>query len=320
VYRTKTWWRGRDFPAPWAPDILGKEPIEGKYYPIPDLTEEEVFKNVNSNYLSSYDNATVRISARDQWKRTHKFDWIMGEFRWTGFDYLGENIWPNRGWHCGVLDLAGFKKDHYYFYQSVWSEKSMVHILPHWTHPGKEGVKIPVVVYSNCKEVELLLNGQSLGVRKDTLNDLRFLWYVPYEKGTLKAVAKTNDGKLITTSHSTANKPYSLQLSSDKNEIVADKRSVAHITIKVVDEAGNFVPDANIPFSYEIKGPVEILGIENGDMLDLSSVKAEIKKTFNGLSLIYIQSTAETGIVEIIVKSKGLMDGKIKVRTLPDNV
>ena len=320
VYRTKTWWRGRDFPAPWAPNSLGKEPKEGNYYPIPDLTEKEVFKNVDSSYLSSYDNATVRISARDQWKRTLKFDWLMGEFRWTGFDYLGENIWPNRGWHCGVLDLAGFKKDHYYFYQSVWSEKPMVHILPHWTHPGKEGVKIPVVVYSNGKEVELFLNGKSLGVKKDTLNDLRLLWYVPYEEGTLKAVAKTIDGELISASHKTAKAPYSLQLSSDKNEVIANNKSIAHIIVKVVDKFGNFVPDANIPFTYEIKGSGKLLGIENGDMLDLSPNKAETKKTFNGLSLIYIQSTNDTGKIEIIIRAKGLVAGKIEVQTLPCNV
>jgi beta-galactosidase len=244
----------------------------------------------------------------------------MGEFRWTGFDYLGENIWPNRGWHCGVLDLAGFKKDHYYFYQSVWTEEPMIHMLPHWTHPGKEGVKIPVVVYSNCTEVELFLNGKSLGVKKDTLNELRFLWYVPYEKGTLKAVAYTVNGESISTSHSTADKPYSLQLSSDKKAIAADRRSVAHITIKVVDESGNLVPDANIPFTYKVMGPAEMLGIENGDMLDLSSVKAEIKKTFNGLSLMYIRSTGETGIIEIRVKSEGLVEGQIYVHALPDNV
>jgi len=316
IYRTKTWWRGRDFPAPWDPNSLGIEPKEGTYFPIPDLTREELFKNVDKNYLSSYDNATVRISARDQWKRTLKFDWLMGEFRWTGFDYLGENIWPNRGWHCGVLDLAGFKKDHYNFYQSVWSKKPMVHILPHWTHPGKEGLKIPVIVYSNGEEVELFLNGKSLGVKKDRSNDFRLLWYVPYEAGTIKAVAKTIEGKFISTFHTTATAPYTLQLSSDKNEILANNRSVAHIKVKAVDELGNFVPDASILFSYEIKGPAKLLGIENGDMLDLSSSKAEMKKTFNGLSLIYIQSTNETGKVEIIIKSKGLVDGKIELRTI----
>lgn len=320
VYRTKTWWRGRDFPAPWSPHTLGKEPKEGKYFPIADLTDEELFTDVDSSYLSSYGNATVRISARDQWKRTLKYDWLMGEFRWTGFDYLGENIWPNRGWHCGVLDLAGFKKDLYYFYQSVWSEKPMVHILPHWTHPGKEGIKIPVVVYSNCEEVELFLNGKSLGSKKDTQNDLRLMWYVPYEEGELKAVARTSNGESVSTAHSTAKVPYALQLSSDKVEITANKRSVAHVTVKIVDKQGNFVPEANIPFTYEIKGPGKLLGIENGDMLDLTSNKAKTKKTFNGLSLIYIQSANVAGKVEITVKAEGLVDGTIEVLTLPNTM
>ncbi|MFV0484241.1 MAG: glycoside hydrolase family 2 TIM barrel-domain containing protein [Bacteroidales bacterium] len=319
IYRTKTWWRGRDFPAPWAPKQLNQEPTEGSYFPIPDLTAEEVFTNIDSNYLSSYDNATVRISAREQWKRTVKFDWLMGEFRWTGFDYMGENIWPNRGWHCGALDLAGFKKDLYYFYQSVWTKKPMVHILPHWTHHGKEGVEIPVIVYSNCSEVELFLNGKSLGAKKDTLNNLQFLWYVPYEKGEIKAVAKTGKGEVITSMHKTASQPYALQLNSDKSQMCANARSLAHITVKVVDESGNFVPDANIPFTYEITGSAKLLGIENGDMLDLSSGKANTKTTFNGLSLMYIQSTDEQGIIEVNVKSDGLKDGNIKLKTFSDD-
>lgn len=319
IYRTKTWWRGRDFPAPWAAGVLNREPKEGTYFPIPDLTEEEVFTHFDSNYLSSYDNATVRISAREQWKRTSGFDWLMGEFRWTGFDYLGENIWPNRGWHCGALDLAGFPKDLYYFYQSVWSDNPMVHILPHWTHPGKEGVEIPVIVYSNCEEVELFLNGKSLGAKKDTLNDLQLLWYVPYEKGEIKAVAKTDKGEVITSTHKTASQPYALQLKSDKSELCADGRSVAHITVKVVDESGNFVPEANIPFTYEILGSAKLLGIENGDMLDLSSGKEKTKTTFNGLSLMYLQSTNKQGTIEVKVKSNGLKDGNIILKSLPNN-
>ena len=314
VYRTKTWWRGRDFPAPWEPQTMGKEPKEGLYVPIPDLTEEELFTDYDSNYLSSYDNATVRISARDQWKKTSQFDWFMGEFRWTGFDYLGENIWPNRGWHCGVLDLAGFKKDHYYFYQSVWTEKPMVHILPHWTHPGKVGKEIPVVVYSNCEEIELFLNDKSLGIKRDTANDLRLLWYVPYEAGTIEAVAKTKQGDIISTYHTTAKEPHSIQLSADKTVLSSDNRSVAHLTVKVVDEFGNFVPDANVAFTYEVKGPAKVLAVENGDMMDLTSGMAASKKTFNGLALMYLKSTLINGEVEVVVHSNGLEDGVVKLR------
>ena len=315
VYRTKTWWRDRDFTAPWNP-VLGQEPREGKYFPIPDLTEEEVFPGINLNYLSSYDNATARISAIDQWKRTSKFDFLMGEFRWTGFDYLGENIWPNRGWQCGVIDLAGFPKDHYYFYQSVWSENPMVHILPHWSHSGKEGVDIPVVVYSNCNEVELFLNGKSLGIKKDTANDLRLLWYIPYQPGTLKAIARNNGVEICRTQHVTAGKPFAVKLSSDCEKMIANKRSTAHITVEIVDEEGNFVPNANTLFTYDIKGPAKLLGIENGDMLDLSSNKAEVKKTFNGLSLMYIQSMLKSGEIEVLVKSEGLKSGSITIKTL----
>ena len=315
IYRTKTWWRGRDFPAPWNPKLKPNVNPPKNVFPIPDLTEEEVFTGINKNYLSSYDNATVRISARDQWKRTSKFDFFMGEFRWTGFDYLGENIWPNRGWHCGILDLAGFKKDHYYFYQSVWTKEPMVHVLPHWSHKGKEGVAIPVVVYTNCEEVELFLNGKSLGTKKDTKNDLRLVWNVPYKAGVLKAVAR-NKGKIAASKeHITATEPYAIKLITDRTTITADKRNVAHITVKIVDKHENFVPDANTSFTYEIKGSAKLLGIENGDMLDLSTNTAAEKKTFNGLSMIYLQSTLESSNIEVIVKSKGLQEDKIYIKT-----
>ena len=114
--------------------------------------ETEVFPGITKKYQSSYDNSIVRIGVRDDWKRVKKYDYYLGNFRWTGFDYLGESFgWPARTANFGIIDLAGFPKDHYYLYQSLWSDQSMIHILPHWTHPGKEGVEIPVVVYTNCE-------------------------------------------------------------------------------------------------------------------------------------------------------------------------
>jgi len=315
VYRTRTWWRGRNFPAPWNP-VLGQEPGEGRYDPIPDLTEKEVFTGFDSSYLSSYDNATVRISARDQWKRTSRFEFLMGEFRWTGFDYLGENIWPNRGWHCGVIDLAGFPKDLYYFYQSVWTKKPMVHLLPHWTHPGKENVEIPVMVYSNCDEVELFLNNRPLGTRKNDGHQPDLLWYLPYEPGTLKAVARIDGKDVAVDQHITASIPHAIELSSDRSALPADRRSVAHIRVEITDKQGHFVPDANVPFTCEIKGPARLLGVENGDMLDLTVGTAPVKKTFHGLCLILIQHTGGPGTIGVTVRPEGMKQGMITMEAI----
>lgn len=127
---------------------------------LPDYATPEVFTGGHSAYRSSYDNVGRRLVARNCWKRTLARPWVMGEFRWTGFDYLGEAAWSGkeslaREFNFGVLDLAGFPKDHYYFYQSIWTDKPMVHLLPHWTHPGLEGKTFPVVAYANAEEVEL---------------------------------------------------------------------------------------------------------------------------------------------------------------------
>lgn len=155
VYRTKTWYRTKDNPAPWENPSQFKK-MEPKVYKIPDLSQEEVFQGITKKYQSSYDNSIVRIGVRDDWSRVENYDYYIGNFRWTGFDYLGESFgWPARTANFGIIDLAGFPKDHYYLYQSLWSDKPMVHMLPHWTHPGKEGVEIPVVVYTNCESAEL---------------------------------------------------------------------------------------------------------------------------------------------------------------------
>ena len=149
----------------------------------PKLTVKEVFPETDGYYESSYDNAGVQIDARRSWRMTSTLPYIMGEFRWTGFDYIGESGgWPRVLGNFGIIDLCNFPKDHYYFYQSRWTDKPMVHILPHWTWPGKEGIAIPVWCYTNCDEAELFLNGTSLGTRAfDAKNDMHLEWLVPYQ-------------------------------------------------------------------------------------------------------------------------------------------
>ncbi|NER17809.1 glycoside hydrolase family 2 TIM barrel-domain containing protein [Spongiivirga citrea] len=289
---------------------------------VPDLTEEEVFPEFSKFYSSSYDNSSVRISARDSWRRTDSLAYVAGEFRWTGFDYLGEAIkkWPSRFWSFGIVDLCGFPKDTYYFYKSQWNDEPMVHMLPHWTWPGKEGTIIPVWVYANSEEIELFLNGKSLGV-KSTNNKMNLSWDVPYTPGELKAIGRT-DGKIVSQQvYKTAHKPAKIEVISDKKEVAATGTSCIHLEINILDKDGNFVPYADNLISFDIKGPAKNIGVENGDPLDLSSNKINQRKAFNGKCLLILQSTKKEGEIIVDIKSEGLKSQQISIsnNNLPSN-
>ncbi|MDU0354205.1 DUF4982 domain-containing protein [Paraglaciecola aquimarina] len=308
VYRTKTSYRVRDNPAPWEKhDPVGKwDRIKDKVYMVPDLTEEEVFLGENPIYESSYDNAIVRMSVRDEIKLAKKLPYLLGTFRWTAFDYLGEAFagWPARTANFGIIDLAGFEKDAYYLYQSQWSDKPMVHMLPHWTHPGKEGIEIPVVVYTNLDEAELFLNGRSLGVKEMT-DDMQIVWLVPYQSGELKVLAK-GPNKVLTQVINTASSATSIALYPNKKSIRANKRDVVHVTVDVVDKQGRFVPNANNEVVFKLTGPGKIIGIENGDIVDLSHHLAPKRKAFNGKIMVLIQALDQTGKITLSASGQGL--------------
>jgi len=314
IYRTKTWIRGRDFPAPWNPERMGVDIDTNSIYYEPDLTDEEVFPGIDIHYLSSYDNAYVRISSREQWKRTNSLDFMMGEFRWTGIDYLGENIWPNRGWHCGVIDMCGFPKDTYFFYQSEWTDDPMVYILPHWTHPGKERIDIPVVGYSNCEEVELFLNGKSMGIQqKQPYKNL--LWYVPYKPGRLLAIGRKDGKEVARYEYQTAGEPHSLSLEADTNSINADGNSIIHVTCKITDKNGTMVPYGHDKIWFVIEGAGKLLTTENGDMLDHNPSTSAYRNAFNGMCIAYVQSIeGKTGNIKVTARSENLVAATLKLK------
>jgi len=312
VYRTKTWYRTKDNPAPWEKPEDFKR-MEARVVKIPDLSEEEVFKGVNPKYQSSYDNSIVRVGARDSWKQVEEHDYYLGNFRWTGFDYLGESFgWPARTANFGIIDLAGFPKDHYYLYQSLWSEKPMVHMLPHWTHPGKEGVKIPVVIYTNCQSAELFLNNRSLGEQQMGEDD-QLVWLVPYEAGQIKVVAKNGGEEICKKSYTTAGEATGINLIADRKSIRNNRSDVVHIEAQLRDEDGIMLPDANHMIEFEISGPAKLLGVENGDILDLAPHKVNYRKAFKGKCLLIIQATGEAGEIEINAKSDHLMSGSVNI-------
>ncbi|GLR69818.1 sugar-binding domain-containing protein [Agaribacter marinus] len=308
VYRTKTAYRTRDNPAPWEKDDpIGKwNKIKDKVFLVPDLSEQEVFPEASKFYDSSYDNAIVRMNIRDEIKLSKKLPYLLGTYRWTAFDYLGESFgWPARTANFGIIDLAGFEKDGYYLYQSQWSDKPMVHVLPHWTHPGKEGVEIPMVVYTNLDEAEMFLNGTSLGTKAMT-DDMQIVWQVPYTPGEIEVVARSKATELRKVIR-TSGKPSSVNFFADKSTIQANKRDVVHVAVDVIDKHGVMVPNADSLLSFSLEGPGKIIGIENGDILDHSHHVAPERRAFNGKVMVLIQATDEEGDIRLSATSDGLV-------------
>ncbi len=300
VYRTHSWYRGLN-------------PLGG-IMKVPNLTQEEIFTNVSKYYSSSYDNAMVRIGARDSWRRTRDFPFMCGEFRWTGFDYLGETMfgWPAKFWNYGIIDMCGFPKDTYYFYKSQWTDEPMVHILPHWNWKGMEGTEIPVVAYSNCESVELFLNGKSLG-RKVMGDNMDLVWMVPYEPGELLASGIKNGDVICIKKVITSGIPAKIELIADKETISADKQNVVHVEVNITDKENNFVPDASNRVLFKVQGEAEIIAVDNGDPLNEESYGSPTRRAFNGKCLVILKSTGNSGKIVLSAQSNGLESAEIIV-------
>ncbi len=291
------------------------------------------FFGIDSSVIRPANMASV-VRAEQLWKFVSLHDYVIGDFMWTGIDYLGEARWPAKNSSSGVIDLCGFPKDAFYFYKSQWTEEPMIHISPHWNWQGHEGQVIPVMVYTNCDSVELFLNGRSFGMKSlqfprpgnsgawnrydvppvyTSTGDLHLLWDVPYEPGTLKAVGR-RQGKIVFTKEiKAAGKPAGIRLSADSKNIVADKRDIAHITVEVIDENGNTVPTSSNEIRLTIEGEGKLIGFDNGSPWDHTNMKSPARKVFNGLALAIIQSTAKAGTIRIKAESDGLANGLIEI-------
>ncbi len=276
----------------------------------------------------------------------------LGEFVWTGFDYIGEPTpyngrdnethgkwggdWPSRSSYFGTVDLCGFPKDRYFYYQSIWTEEAMVHILPHWNWEDSEHKLIPVFCYTNCDEAELFLNDRSLG-RKVMGEDkteipaefiwwkktettwespYRLRWDVVYEPGELKVVAY-KDGKIMAEKRQlTAGKPSQIALVPDKTIIEADGYDLSFITVRVEDENGNICPLADDLIQFKIEGPAEIAAVGNGNAATTEPFIADYRKAFNGLCLLIVKSKkGERGLVGIEATSKYLRTAQLELVT-----
>ncbi|WP_243751646.1 glycoside hydrolase family 2 TIM barrel-domain containing protein [Niastella caeni] len=271
----------------------------------PDLTCS-AYENCFTPWGSSHE-ATLKMFL--------KYESISGMYVWTGFDYIGEPTpypWPARSSYFGIVDLAGFPKDAYYLYQSLFTTQNMLHLFPHWNwQPGQ--VVDMWAYYNNADEVELFINGKSQGVKRKTGDELHVMWRVTYEQGRVEAVSR-KDGKVIASKTiKTAGAPAKIVLQADRSAIQANGKDLSFVTVKVVDKDGNLVPDAANNIQFTIAGAGVIAGVDNGSQTSMESFKASERKTFNGLCLAVVQSTGKPGSIKLQAKSAGLAPATIDI-------
>lgn len=256
------------------------------------------------------------------------YNYVGGDFMWTGIDHIGEARWPMKGSFTGVLDTCGFKKDGFYFYQSVWTDQPVLHLFPHWNWRGREGQIIPVTCYTNCDTVELFLNGKSYGVKGfefprlgmelrygnypqrakalRTTADLHLSWDVPYEPGTLKVVG-TKDGKVsLVREVVTVGEPEAIVLSADRETISADGCDVVHLVVQIVDTQGRLVPTADNEVLFDLHGEGKLIGMDNGDPSCHVPYTSNRRKAFGGMCLAIVQSTRNPGTIQVSASSPSL--------------
>ena len=291
----------------------------GEYNLVQDGDSLRIVKELN-NQCTSYDISAPNWgnTAESTLRAIKDAPWVGGEFVWTGFDYIGEPTpfpWPSASSYFGIVDLCGFPKDRYFLYQSQWTDKPMVHILPHWNWQGFEGKEIPVWCYSNCESAELFLNGKSFGEKKfsDT-QDLHLEWKVAYTPGTLKVVAK-NNGKIVCTDEvQTTGVPAKIVMTPDRKEINADGEDLSYVKIEIVDQQGRVCPNADNLVQFKIKGKGIIAGVGNGNAASHESFKADNRKAFHGLCLAIIQSKRDKGEIRLSAESEGLQPAEVLVQ------
>lgn len=269
----------------------------------------------------------------DAWNSVTDNDYVIGQFLWTGFEYLGEaGQFPTRHSTSGIIDLAGNKKPEFYFRQSLWSDKPMVFIgttdrltdngpVSLWAHKRvdpvwnwKERQPISVNVFTNCEEVELFLNDKSLGIKKMAgFKNRTITWEVSFETGTLRAIARTSGKELASFGLKTTGSPVRIVAKSDVKSLKGDKQDMGHLWVTLCDESGNTVYSAENEITCEVKGPVRILGMEDSNPRNIEDYKDNRQKTYHGKLLIYVQSLDKAGKAVISLSSPGLQGTTVEL-------
>ena len=301
-------------------------------------------KKYDDHQSSSYDVEHCGWSnlPEDDFIQHEDLPYCIGEFVWTGFDYLGEPTpyytdWPSHSSLFGIIDLAGLPKDRYYLYRSHWNkEKETLHILPHWNWKGREGEVTPVFVYTNYPSAELFINGKSQGKRTKDLSvtvynsadsvsmmslkrqqRYRLMWMdTKYEPGTVKVVAYDENGKAVAEKEiHTAGKPHHIELIPDRRMLQADRKDLCFVTVKVVDKDGNLCPEATDEIRFKVKGSGVYCAGANGNPASLESFQIPRMKVFSGMMTAIIQTTDKAGAIVLEATGSGLKKATLTVES-----
>ena len=345
-FNYRPWHYGNSYQALPQQIILGTETAStvssrGVYkFPV----ERRSMATYDDHQSSSYDVEHCSWSnlPEDDWMWHEDYDCCIGEFVWTGFDYLGEPTpyytnWPSHSSLFGIVDLAGLPKDRYYLYRSHWNKaEETLHILPHWTWPGREGETTPIFVYTNYPSAELFINGVSQGVRtKDTSVTLenswdeesekalkrqsryRLMWMdTKYEPGTVKVVAYNEAGEAVAEREvKTAGKPHHIELKVDRATIEANGKDLAFVTVSVVDKDGNLCPAADNLIEFSVAGEGRYRAGANGNSVSLELFHEPRMKVFSGMMTAIVESNDTPGTITLTARSKGLKSAKIVIKS-----
>ncbi len=326
--------------------VLGSETVStvssrGVYkFPV----ERKAMAVYDDHQASSYDVEHCGWSnlPEDDFIQHEDLPYCIGEFVWTGFDYLGEPTpyytnWPSHSSLFGIIDLAGIPKDRYYLYRSHWNPtEETLHILPHWNWEGREGEVTPVFVYTNYPSAELFINGKSQGKRTKDLSipldssyteaaqksferqkRYRLMWMdTKYEPGTVKVVAYDKDGKVAAEKEiHTAGKPYQIVLEADRSQLKADGRDLSFINVKIVDKDGNFCPNETREIQFKVKGAGSFRAVANGNPASLESFQAPKMKLFSGQLTAIVQTSEEAGTITFEASAKGVKSATLRLQS-----
>jgi len=285
---------------------------------------------VRANYVGGM------ISAERRWKWIATRDYFAGDFMWTGVDYLGESFWPFKGFGSAPVDITGRPKDTFYFWQSQWSDAPVLHLLPHWNWPGREGQTIPVLAYTSCNVVELFLNGRSLGEKRlefpaqgtsggwnsyalpvvaATTGDLHLSWDVPYQPGVLRAVGKRRDGTACASAEvRTAGPAAAIRLAADRDTVTTASGDVALVRVEIVDSAGTVVPAADNEVRFAVTGG-GIVALDNADLQSHDPYQSDHRRAFEGRALAILRAPAP-GTLAVTASAEGLRPATLNLRVV----
>jgi beta-galactosidase len=283
-------------------------PVYGSETSSAISTRGEYTTSPTRNTVNAYDAVVPWGETAEEWWTFYGTrEWMAGGFAWTGFDYRGEPTpygWPSINSQFGIVDMCGFPKDTFYYYKAWWGKEPSLHLFPHWNFAGREGDEIPIWVYSNMDEVELLVNGKSLGKQKvPHLGHVQ--WKARYEPGAIEARGFKGGKVVLTEKRETTGPTVSIRLTADRAEINADGEDISIIKVEVLDKEGRAVPTANNLIGFKVSGAGKLIGVGNGDPNCLESDKEPKRSLFNGLAQVIVQATKRPGEIRIEAVKEG---------------